>query len=199
MAVRMDETIVMAEDHGAHLDPAQIATFVDRAVEGDDRARIESHLASCAECRAEVADTADIVREARRRRHRPAWVAAVAAAAVVAMVVWPRGIGESPPIHRDAPVTTTIAPAAVHPVGIVDSAPALLWTAVPYADRYRLRVFTPDGSVLWESESTDTLLVIPASAGVRPGRTYYWKVEAQVGFDRAVASELTAFTIRSPR
>lgn len=199
MAVRIDETVVMTQDRNAHLDPAEVAAFVDRTSTDDARRRIESHLATCRECRAEVADTLDILTRTRRRRGAPVWIAGVAAAALVAMVVWPRGVADSPPVHREAPVTATIAPAPVRPVGVVDSATALVWTAVPHADRYRLRVFTADGSVIWERESTDTMLALPAAAGVRAGRTFYWNVEAQIGFDRTVASDLVEFSVRLPR
>ena len=198
MAARIESTIAMIRDLNAHLAAGQVAAFVDRTADDDELRRIASHLASCAECRAEVADAVDIVAEIRQRRTRPVWiagVAGVAAAALVAMIVWPRGIDQST-VHREAPVTTTIAPAAVHPVGITSSAPTLVWTAVPHADRYRVRVFTADGSVIWERESTDTVLAFPASGGLRDGQTYYWKVEAQIGFDRTVASELIQFSVR---
>lgn len=198
MAVRIDETIVMIEERDAHLDPAQIAAFVDHTATGGAQHRIETHLAVCADCRAEVADVARIVAESQRRRSRPAWIAGVAAAALVTMVVWPRG-DDLPVVHREAPVTTSIAPAAIHPVGPTDSVPALTWTAVPHAVRYRVRVFGNDGSVLWERESVDTTLAFPVSRALRAGRTYYWNVEAQIGFDRTVASELIEFSFRLPR
>lgn len=199
MAVRIEETIVMTGDRDAHPDAAQVAAFVDRTADASVRRSIEAHLASCADCRAEVSDIVHIVAGARRRRNRPAWMAGVAAAAAIMLIAWPRGGDRSPAVHRERPVTTTIAPAAVQPVGTADSMPALLWTAVPHADRYRVRVFAADGSVVWERESADTILAVPASAGLRAGETYYWNVEAHIGFDRRVASELVGFSFRISR
>lgn len=196
MAERIDETDGMTGNRNAHLAPAQVAAFVDRTA-GDDARRVaESHLAVCAECRAEVADITRVVAETRRSRSRPVWMAAVAAAGLVAVVVWPRGVAESPSVHREAPVTATAGPTAVRPIGIADSVPALVWTAVPHAHRYHVRIFTTDGSVVWQGESTDTVAAIPPSPGWRAGQTYYWSVEAHVGFDRTVASELTPFSVR---
>lgn len=198
MAVRSEDTLVMTGKRDAHPDPAQVAAFVDRTADAGGRRRIEAHLASCADCRAEVSDIVHIVAGARQRS-RPAWMAAVAAAAAVVMVAWPGASDRSVTVHRERSVTTTIAPAAVQPVGSTDSMPALLWTAAPHADRYRVRVFAADGSVVWERESTDTILAVPASAGLRAGETYYWNVEAQIGFDRRVASELVGFSFRMSR
>jgi hypothetical protein len=199
MAVPIDATIMMSEDHEAHLAAAEVVAFVDRTADADAMRRITLHLASCGACRAEVAEVSEIVGKAGRRQYRPAWLAGVAAAALVAVIAWPRGAPEPPLVHREAPVTTAIAPAARYPVGVVDSAPAVVWSVVPYADRYRVRLFTADGSVIWERETTDTALALPAAPRLRAGENYYWNVEAQIGFDRTVTSELTAFSVRFPR
>lgn len=199
MAVPIDATIIMSDNHETHLAPAEVVGFVDRTADADARRRIMLHLASCGECRAEVAEVSILVRSTGQRHRQPGWLAGVAAAALVAMLVWPRDAGEPPLEHREAPVTTTIAPAPRYPVGVVDSAPTVAWTAVPYADRYRLRLFTADGTVLWERESSDTALAIPTTTHLRIGETYYWNVEAQIGFDRTVTSELVAFSVRLSR
>lgn len=197
MSLQALESRVVIKRPDGHLDPAQMAAYIERTVDGDARQRIERHLASCDECRAELVDATHIVATLPNRRRRlPLWVPAVAAAAVVLMIVWPRESRHSLVAHREAPVTATVAPRAVMPVGPVDSVSVLAWSSVPQSDRYRVRVFDADGSVLWERETTDTTTGVPASVSLLPGRAYFWKVEAQTGFGRSAATELIEFSVR---
>ena len=185
-----------------HLDAAEIAAYLDRA-SGDARADIESHLALCAECRAELVEASRLVATLPRRRIALAhvWIPGAAAAAVLMMLVWPRAIREPDAriAHREAPVTATIAPRALTPVGAIDSATALVWSSVPRRDRYRVRVFDARGTVIWERETTDTTANVPATAPLRVGEAYFWKVEAQTGFGRSAATELVEFSVRHAR
>lgn len=189
--------------HSPHVAPEEIAAYVDRAVTSEARARIQAHLAACHECRAEVMDVSRMshtLSGSRGVRHTvipaaaaAAAAAAVAAAAVVLMLVWPRDVRELE--MREAPITTTISPRALAPVGAVDSVPLLVWSAVPSADRYQVRLFDTEGTLIWDRETMDTTAVVPARQ-LRPGLSYFWKVEAQTGFGRSVSTELTEFTIR---
>jgi hypothetical protein len=190
---------VMTERLDGHLEPAEVAAYVDRVADARARHRIEAHLASCPECRQELVDATRIAATLPRQHRLSMWIPAAAAAALVLMVVWPRLTREPTLEHREAPVTTTVAPRALSPVGAVDSAPALRWSSVPHTDRYQVRVYSADGAVLWERETTDTTVALPDSIGVRSSRTYHWKVEAYTGFDRRAASDLVEFSVRFPR
>jgi anti-sigma factor RsiW len=180
-----------------HLQSDEVAAYVDGSVSGEARARIEDHLGSCPDCRAEVAQVAHIV----DTRPPPRWVGAsvwigAAAALVAVLFVAPRMTHKpAAPEHREAAVTTTVAPSPAAPRGAVESVKVLVWSAVPYADGYRVRLFDATGSVVWESEGADTVARLPASIAIRSGRPYYWKVEARTGFDRWAASELVEFTV----
>ncbi len=189
----------MTHARDKHLQPDEIAAYVDGAAVGDARALVERHLAICAECRAEVAEVSQIVRTMPGGR-RPSWrVLVPAAAAAVLIVMWAAPLRDSPPaaaVHRDETVTTTVAPRPNAPAGVVDRATALRWTGVPGAMRYRVRLFAPDGTMIWERETSDTIAALPDSVMPRAGRAHYWKVEAHTGFDRWVSSELTEFTVR---
>lgn len=183
-----------------HLELGEIAAFVDQVATGEERARIASHLAECAECRAEFVDASRIVAglpRARAMRNR-LWIPAAAAAAVVLILAWPRSLREAPVqmAHREGPVTATVAPRALIPIGSVDSVASLTWSSVPRTDRYNIRLFDADGAVVWERETPDTTIAIPTTVRLRSGRTYYWKVEAHIGFDRRAVSELIEFSIR---
>ena len=185
-----------------HLESGEVAAYLDNALAPSDRSRIEAHAAECDECRAEMIEAASLLRTRPRVRrwYVPAGVAVAAAAAVV-LVLWTRPAGgpaESSG-YREPVVTTSVAPAIVAPRGTAAAAHQLVWTAVPRADRYRLTLFDETGSVVWETQTTDTTALLPDRVRVRTGRSYLWKVEAQTGWNRWVASDLVEFTVGAPR
>lgn len=187
-----------------HPDPHEIAAYVDATLADDRRDAVTAHLAACASCRAEVAEVGGIVRTAPRsaRAARPvAWLPVVAAAAIVLMVAWPLAPRFGGRVeHRDETVTAA-SPRPIHPFrgsrplpgSIPDADRALLWSSVPVADGYRLRLFDAQGETVWETETPDTIATLPDSLALRAGATYFWRVEARTGFDRWAASELVEF------
>jgi hypothetical protein len=199
-AICAKERKVTAGEFERHLRPDEVAAYADEGLPADVRAKMQAHMATCAECRAEVADVLTIVGPERQRQRvkRQVWITAAAAAAVVLLLVWPRD-GNQPreTQHREAPVTATVAPRAVAPIGTVDSAPSLVWSSVPYADNYRVRLFDRDGLVLWERETTDTVSSPNGALRLRAGESYYWRVEARTGFDRVASSDLAEFMLRN--
>jgi hypothetical protein len=181
-----------------HLPAHEIAAYADGSLAGDDRSRVESHLAACADCRAEVLEVSRIVRTApgARRAPRRLWVPAAAAAALVLLWLGPRALHESTAeVHRDRTVATTVAPRPVAPVGVVDSARSLVWASLPRAERYRVALFDSEGRVLYEAQPADTSVALPDSIALAPGQTYLWKVEARTGWNRWEPSELVEFSI----
>jgi anti-sigma factor RsiW len=189
----------MTEHSDQHLGTHEIAAYVDGTASGEGRAVIEAHLATCSDCRAEVLDVARIVRTAPVSRGGPSriWIPAMAAAALALLWVGPRVWREQvPPQHREEAVTMTVAPRPIAPLGTVERASALLWSSVPDANSYRVRLFDADGTVLWEREATDTVVPIPDSIALRPQLLYYWRVEAHTGFDRRAESDLVEFRLQ---
>lgn len=185
-----------------HLAPRDVAAYVDGALTSEARARIQSHLATCAECREEVSDAARII-ATLPRGSTVKWRVGIPAAAVAAMLLvflWPRtDRNNAVPQHRESAVTTTIAPVIVRPIGAIDSVAVFTWTSVPHASTYAVRVFDSDGTVVWQRETADTLLIATSAAGLRAGRSYYWKVEARTGFERSTSTDLVEFSIRGKR
>jgi hypothetical protein len=183
-------------DAETHLTPEEAAAYLDRVASKSERARIENHLADCERCRSEIQGLAPIVAVRNTPRRAAPWLVA-AAAAIVVVVAWPRG-GETPDvIHREAPVTATLSPRAISPDGLTRFPLTLRWSAVPLASSYLARIYDQEGSVLFERETTDTLLVV-GRINLRSGIPYHWKVEARSGFDRRAASRLTEFTLVPP-
>src|SRR5690242_11771434 len=180
-----------------HLENGQVAAYLDRALSPSDRSRIEEHLAGCDACRAEVIEVARLLRTQPRRRGWYVPIGVAAAAAAVLLLVWPRPAEEPalPPNYREPVVTTTAAPSVIAPRGAIVAASRFVWTAVPHADRYRLTVFDETGSVLWESQTSDTTAALPASIRLQRGASYFWKIEAQTGWNRWAGSDLIEFSL----
>jgi len=201
MSTQVAEAIVVSDQH---LAPKDVAAYVDHLATTSARARIESHLAICAECRAEVSDAARIIATIPRSRttRRRVTISAAGIAAMLLVFLWPRAdrnTNTANPRHREAPLTTTIAPAILGPAGVVESASVFTWSSVPHAGVYEIRVFDPDGSVVWQQQTRDTVATPPQTVGFRPGRAYYWKVEAHTGFERSTSTDLTEFSIRESK
>ncbi|MCU0620497.1 MAG: zf-HC2 domain-containing protein [Gemmatimonadales bacterium] len=183
----------------SHLDPLQVAAFIDRTLDAVTRRAVEDHLASCAECRAELLEVGRVAGgppAARRHavRRLVPWLAAAAALLVVVQLRRPGA-----PVHREPAVRSAVAPGAIAPAGEVASLVPLEWSSVPGADRYRVALFERDGRLLWEETVLDTTAVLPAEIAARlaPGITYHWSVRARVGWERWTESGLTEFQLRA--
>jgi hypothetical protein len=153
----------------------------------DDASAYESHYFACDRCwtslrlateaRAAFAAPFAAPRPAHRWR---AWGLASAATLVIA-------VGGVMLGRRDAPVAdgTLRGPVAVLTIhsSLVGDTLAVVWTAPPDADRYRVRLFRADGVVLVEREIGDTSLSIPLASLDPAARSaaLYWQVQA---FDR---------------
>jgi hypothetical protein len=202
-----------------------IADLAGGRSEGVDAATLD-HLATCERCCHQLGSLAQLLGDAGvaaelrrlegsadwriRRRHGVAsavTAAALAAAAVLAVVLVPPstvtvpigGSDEAGRVHRESVITTTVPPRIVGPAGIAGPTDSLRWTRVPHADRYQVRVFDRDGTLVWNPSTSDTVLGIPAHLIGRSPTTYLWTVEARTGWERWVASEWADLTIQPGR
>lgn len=185
-----------SEPRDGHLSAGDAAAYVDRQLTGPGRARIEEHLAACAECRREAVAVGRLARSlANRRRWTVALPLAAAAAALLLILPW--GATDRP-VLREPGVTTTVAPRLVAPVGAVSALPSLVWTSVPHADLYRVTVFDSSGGIVWETRTADTTAV-PANLPLQPRTSYFWKVAARTAWGRWALSDLSSFTLSAAR
>jgi hypothetical protein len=186
-----------------------VADFIDGRLSPDTRASVVAHLLTCGRCRSLVNATIRFDAEpaviepvpARRRWRRWSVPVGLAAAAALAVLLLPRFRDESTPGLREPTVTSTIAPVPITPapgasVARVDS---LVWSSVPKAERYRVRLYDGEGSVLWTTETTDTSAALPDSLKLQPRVAYFWRVEAQAEWMRWATSDLVAFRIDARR
>lgn len=184
------------------VDDDTIAALAAGTLAASVRPAVVDHVARCARCRAVVASVSRalgdraVARELRAAerttRHRILRIALpMAAAAVLLLLAWPPSLN---PPHRGT-ITGTPGATAMWPVGAVAEARALRWAAVGDADRYRTTLFDAAGRVLYEAEGSDTVVSLPDSVLLVPGRPYLWKVDARTGFDRWVSSDLIEFSV----
>ena len=194
---------------GECLDELILSRFVDGTSPGGERETALAHLAKCGQCRRQLASLVELladpgvaaeVRQIEQARDRSAprrrllaGAGLLAAAALVLVLVWPGGRDHAIDGHRGPTITASAAPTPISPIGDVAAATTLGWTAVPGAERYRVTLFDAAGKLLFETELNDTLVAIPDSISIDPGRLYLWKVEARTGWERWVSSELIRF------
>lgn len=181
--------------------------YVAGALGADDRDLLERHLLACDRCQEEarlaLALSRELAREGQqpRRRPRTRWIAAgigTAAAAVLLAVVIPRAMLERDGAeHRDVPAAEAAKPTPLAPIGTVEGRPSrFVWSRVAGADRYRVTLLSAAGDVLLETETPDTALAALKGADLDPGASFFWKVDARIGWDRWVKSEVVEFAIQ---
>lgn len=189
------------------LEELTIADFVDGRLTPEARAPVVTHLLTCARCRSVVRATghllADVAVAPEVTRHWRRWSLplSLAAAAALLLFLWPRSTDDhgSKSGLREPTLTSTVAPVPIVPppgasVARVDR---LVWSSVPRAERYRVRLYG-EGSVVWTVETADTAVALPDSVALSPRVSYFWRVEAQTEWRRWVASDLVEFRLVGP-
>ena len=189
----------------ACLDELALADFVDGRLTSEAREAAVAHLLTCARCRAVVRATVRLRSEAAvardvpdRRWRRWSVPVGLAAAAAVLLVIRPWGVLETGGL-REPPLTSAAAPVPIAPRAVVAEVGRLIWSSVPKADLYRVRVYDGDGTVVWRLETVDTTAALPTTVLLSPEHAYFWRVEAQVESNRWAASDLVEFRLTGPR
>lgn len=177
-----------------HLSVEDVASHLDGVLPPTELTRVDQHLANCEECRAELIALSRLL---RTRPHRRRWLVPVGltAAAVAALVIIGPRLSEPPPVptYREPAVSVTPAPIPIAPRGATAAPIRLIWTRVAHAERYRLTVFDSTGSVIWESQTTDTSVALPGTTRLQPRVAYFWEVEAQTSWNRWIRSDVVEF------
>ena len=189
------------------LEENAIADFVEGRLAPEARTPVVAHLLTCARCRSLVRATGRLLADpaltpdVRRPWRRWSVPLGLAAAAALVLAFWPSsGDHRSPPPElREPPLTSTLAPSPIAPRASVGQVDRLVWSSVPHAERYRVRLYDSAGSAVWTVETADTSVALPDSVGLTPRATYFWKVEAQTEWRRWAASDLVEFRVGSPR
>jgi len=195
---------------GECLDEMVVAALAEGVATDDARIAATAHLVTCASCRSQLAElraalddsaiAAALPRGGAARRSRSA-IMGVSAAGLAAAAVFAFAIGPNLTHHdmaapmRDETGALVVAPVAVAPVDVVSGGLVFRWSSVPGANMYRVRVFDPEGVVVWETQTSDTTVAPASATTLERGARYLWKVEARTDFDRWVGSTLTEFKL----
>jgi hypothetical protein len=210
--LRSAETLA-APGESVCLDDLTIAALAEGALDSTARQPAIDHLLTCGHCRQRVAEVARMLRDATvaaevravevaPERSRPSrrWLGVaggVAAAAVLVLLVRTVAVPRVPePVHREEPVTLISAPVLLQPTGAVAGVDSLSWRSVPRATQYHLTLFAQEGTTVWDTETSDTAVALPATVHLVAGATYYWKVEARTDWNRWTASDMIEIRIR---
>jgi hypothetical protein len=171
-----------------HLSPEALAGYLDDDLPGEEQRQVELHLASCAECRDELAELRRL-QLGRRRQWVVVLVPAAAAAAVLLAIVLPRQ-AETPSGIRAGP-TAEPPLAIVSPVSSDEIAPgplAFTWRSAGPGASYSFTLQEADGRVVWTSRVADTVAVLPDSVALSPGLTWFWFVDALLPDGRSLST-----------
>ena len=191
------------------LDELTVADFVAGRLGTETRAPVVTHLLSCARCRGVVQAAGRLLADAAlgpelsgavrtpagRRWRRWSLPLGLAAAAALLLLLVPRhgDDGSMPGLRDTTTLTAAGAPVPIDPRASIARVNRFVWSSVPRAARYRLRLYDDVGAVLWTLETSDTVVALPDSVKLVPRGTYFWKVEAQTEWRRWAASDLVEF------
>jgi len=182
-----------------HLTATEIASFIDRTLSIDARERADIHLATCAECREELAACARIAtgaptpRVSRLSSWR--WVGVAAAAGIVGIILTaPRWRGNQRIAEERAVVSAAaITPVSPSPGATLNPNFRFVWHDAGSVS-YRLLVSDASGGLVWSRDVADTSVAPPTNM-LKSGQHYFWHVEALLSDGRVLRSPLLAFTL----
>lgn len=214
--------ILLAQLGEKHLDYPAIEAYVEGHAGHAERATVESHLAVCPSCRAEVEDLQAFHRRlppAVRPRPLRLWLSLAASILVAAAAFWMWSAAHrapdlvaatlasgnlaipdtvlalrgTQPMVRGSQTATGFALLGPMATAVLSDRPRFRWQSLPDANAYRVAVFAPGFRKVAESE----WLRGDAAEWTPPlplerGQTYSWQVTARMG------SQEDAPTVRAP-
>ena len=73
----------------------------------------------------------------------------------------------------------------------------LRWEPIAGQPLYRVTVTDRDGAPVWTHDTEEGAARIPATAGLRPGESYFWYVDAIREDGRSATTGVRRFTVES--
>ena len=190
------------EGPGQHLKPEELGAYLERAQRSESAARVEDHIAKCAECREQLIALGRLVQPGASsgRLKRAYWIAPVAAAAIAVLLLLPprAGDGGSPgePVLRTGDTEGAVTITAVAPVASsrlhADSA-VFAWNAVEDRVVYQVSLMDEDLAVIWSGSAEDTTIALPGDVTLERGARFFWYVEALLAEARSARSGVQEF------
>jgi len=191
----------------SHISADDLADLVDGRLPADRQAIVDTHLAVCGRCRAELLSASAIVDSAPtapNRRSSSRWLvagAAVAAAAAVVLMALPRtsrhdALDPTREGEQRGASTTTIS--TVSPGGaaqISRNAVRFTWHGDGRSS-YRLFLTDSAGTPVFTISTTDTTVVPPDTLRLGAGSRYFWRVDALQPDGSSASTPSNSFMIR---
>jgi len=181
------------EERLAHLSERELAAFLDGGLTPPERHRVVAHIDLCAACRGELVDVGRAIKLRGGRTRgatvspwRRSWIPAAAAAGIAAILLMTRLTTHSPGMDgrtRAPRIAEGEGERRIDPISPANeiAVPAarivFMWHAVP-ADVYRFFLLSESGDPIWEKETTDTSMTLPATVSLTSGSAYFWRVDA---------------------
>ena len=160
-----------------HLTPEVLAGYLDDALPAEEKRQTELHLASCGECRTELADVRRL--QARGfRLSRPVLVSLATAAAILLVVAIPRETPAPSTVRSGSGTNPVLEIVAPLPSETVASPVTFIWRSAGSGASYAFSLQREDGTVAWTSSTADTSIAVPDSLELGSGRTWFWYVDA---------------------
>jgi anti-sigma factor RsiW len=178
-----------------HLSPEVLSGYLDAGLSAEERRQAELHLASCGECREELAEVRQIQRR-HRRRWMPALVGVAAAAAVLLTVALPSR--EPTPSEVRAGSKPELPLAVVSPPSSAGMAPGPItftWRSAGPDASYAFTLQAADGRVIWTSTTADTVMVLPDSVTLHSGSIWFWAADALLADGRSRSTGIKRLSI----
>jgi anti-sigma factor RsiW len=191
----MDQVTTHRGDDMTHLSPEVLAAYLDDELSREQRSQVELHLASCDECRAELADINRLQRARVRRRWLSVLVPAAAAAALVLVIALPRDRTKPSDIRSRPDVSDRLL--IVSPAPSAEIAPRpinFVWRSAGPDASYTITLQEAEGRPVWTSSVADTVVALPDSITLAPGRRWFWFVDALLPNGRSLSTGVQRLT-----
>ena len=186
-----------------HIGYDDMAAYIDLKLSDEDRRRVDAHLASCDECRAEAIASQKAVSTSptgsgSRIRSWSLIGGAIAAATLIIVAgttITRARNGRN--IERD----TNVATAAVVIASPGDGASlgpdrVVAWHRLAENTSYRITIANGGGQPIYTATVRDTSAVIPPFVTLQTGGKYFWYVDAIRADGTIATSGLKSFTIK---
>jgi predicted anti-sigma-YlaC factor YlaD len=183
-----------------HLTDHELTAYLERSHSSEERDAIESHLADCDACQAEVLA---LTRLFRKRRVRKRWYLggplAAAAAAAAVLVFSPSPERSEEPVLRDSnDGSLAVSLVAVSPNdgdSVAGNTITFTWRRNESIGQYRFTLTASDGAEVWSADIADTMLFLPDSVNLLPAASYFWYVDALLPDGRTATTGVRRFTV----
>ena len=194
----------MSEHDEGHLDAEEVAAYLGGDIPPRQRARLERHLAHCAQCCDELVAVGALVPTPSRRKALVlgGGLAAAVLAAILLIGSGAFGENEAPVLRAGDEAEEVLQPAveSVYPSdGDLISTRELrfVWRPVAPDALYELTLWEAGGVRIWQKSTRDTVLTPGQEVVLRAGDRYYWLVDALLtNGEAADDTGLQWFTVR---